>query len=143
MRFWATVPYAIGPLSCLPWLSVRSVSLLRWCIVAKRLDGSTTLCQIVLDGDPALPPKRGTVPNFRPMSVVAKRGWMDQDATWYGGRLDPGDIVLDGDIATVKKGEGHSRTPFLGPRIVAKRLDGSTYAPWYGGMPRPRPHCVR
>ena len=29
---------------------------------------------IVLDGDPA-PSKRGTVPNFRPMSVVAK--WLD------------------------------------------------------------------
>jgi len=29
---------------------------------------------IVLDGDPALPsPKRGHSPNFRPMSVVAKR----------------------------------------------------------------------
>jgi len=28
---------------------------------------------IVLDGDPALPPQRGTAPNFRPMSVVAKR----------------------------------------------------------------------
>ena len=27
---------------------------------------------IVLDGDPASP-KRGTAPNFRPMSVVAKR----------------------------------------------------------------------
>jgi len=28
--------------------------------------------QIVLDGDPA-PPQWGTAPNFRPMSVVAKR----------------------------------------------------------------------
>ena len=29
---------------------------------------------IVLDGDPALlPQKRGTVPNFSPMSIVAKR----------------------------------------------------------------------
>ena len=27
---------------------------------------------IVLDGDPA-PPQRGTAPNFRPMSIVAKR----------------------------------------------------------------------
>jgi len=28
---------------------------------------------IVLDGDPAPLPERGTGPNFRPMSVVAKR----------------------------------------------------------------------
>jgi len=27
---------------------------------------------LVLDGDPA-PPKRGTAPHFRPMSIVAKR----------------------------------------------------------------------
>jgi len=27
---------------------------------------------IVLDGDPAPPPQRGTAPNFRPKSVVAK-----------------------------------------------------------------------
>ena len=31
---------------------------------------------IVLDGDPAPPPERGTaLPNFRPISVVAK--WLD------------------------------------------------------------------
>ena len=29
--------------------------------------------RVVLHGDPAPPPKRGTAPNFRPMSVVAKR----------------------------------------------------------------------
>jgi len=41
---------------------------------------------IVLDGDPAPPrPNRGTAPNFRPMSIVAKR----LDATWYGGRPRP------------------------------------------------------
>jgi len=28
--------------------------------------------EIVLDGDPA-PPQRGTVPNFRSMTIVAKR----------------------------------------------------------------------
>jgi len=27
----------------------------------------------VLDGDPVAPPKRGTAPNFRPVSIVAKR----------------------------------------------------------------------
>ena len=30
---------------------------------------------IVLDGDPALLPKRRTAPNFRPISIVAK--WLD------------------------------------------------------------------
>jgi len=61
--------------------------------VAKRLDGlgchfgtevGLGSGHIVLDGDPASL-KRGTSPNFRPMSVVAN-DWMDQDATSYGGR---------------------------------------------------------
>ena len=38
---------------------------------------------IVLDGNPAAPPKRGTAPNFLPMSVVSN-GWMHEDTTWYG-----------------------------------------------------------
>jgi len=41
---------------------------------------------IVLDGDSAPPNAAQLPPNFRPMSVVAKR-LVDQDATWYGGRL--------------------------------------------------------
>jgi len=44
---------------------------------------------IVLDGDPALlPKKRSPLPNFRPISI-ASNGWMHQDATWYGGRPQP------------------------------------------------------
>jgi len=41
---------------------------------------------IVLDGDSALPPiaQRCTVP-FGPY-LLWPNGWMDQDATWYGGR---------------------------------------------------------
>jgi len=34
------------------------------------------------------PPKKGTAPNFRPMSVVPN-GYMNQDVTWYGGRPRP------------------------------------------------------
>ena len=42
---------------------------------------------IVLDGDgDAAPfPQRGTALNFGPCLLWPK-GWMDQDATWYGGR---------------------------------------------------------
>jgi len=36
--------------------------------------------QIVLDGDPAPPPKGVQPPNFRHVSWP--NGWMDQDATW-------------------------------------------------------------
>jgi len=43
----------------------------------------------VLDGDPALFPKKGAEPpNFRPMFIVPN-GWMDLDGTWHGGRPQP------------------------------------------------------
>jgi len=37
---------------------------------------------IVLDGDSALPPQRGTAPIFGPC-LLWPNGWMDQDATWW------------------------------------------------------------
>jgi len=45
------------------------------------------LGHIVLDGDPAPPPKKRAQPPVFGPSVVAK--WRDQDATWYGGRPQP------------------------------------------------------
>jgi len=53
----------------------------------------------VLDGDPAAPPQKRTVPQFRPMSVVAKR--LDGSRCHLVRRPPPrrGDIVLDGDPA--------------------------------------------
>jgi len=48
-----------------------------------------SLGHIVLDGDPAPPPKKGhSPPNSRPMSLWPN-GWMHQDTTWYGGRPRP------------------------------------------------------
>jgi len=37
---------------------------------------------VVLDGDPAPPPQRGTPPIFGPC-LLRPNGWMDQDVTWY------------------------------------------------------------
>jgi len=53
----------------------------------------------VLDGDPAPLPRRGRspLPNFPPISIVAKR--LDasrcHSVSWYGVGLSPGDFVLD------------------------------------------------
>jgi len=44
-----------------------------WIKVKLGTEVGLVLRHIVLDGDPAPPPKRGTAPNFRLMSVVAKR----------------------------------------------------------------------
>ena len=72
---------------------------------------------MVLDGDPA-PSKRGTAPNFWPMSVVAKR-WMNQDATWYRGRPQPRPHCVIWGSSIWK---GAQRPPSFWPMsIVAKR----------------------
>ena len=110
-------PYAIerfGPLSVCPVLSETLV----YC---DQMVGSITMLlgmevgldpgHIVLDGDPA-PPKRGTAPNFRPMSVWPN-GWMDQDATWYGGKRRLRDIVLFFIWGSSSQKGGHS-TPTFG-----------------------------
>jgi len=49
------------------------------------------LANIVLDGDPASLPQKGAQqppPLFGPC-LLWPNGWMDQDATWYGGRPPP------------------------------------------------------
>jgi len=43
---------------------------------------------IVLDEDPA-PLQRGTAPPLFSQCLLWSDGWMDQDATWYGGRPQP------------------------------------------------------
>jgi len=43
--------------------------------------------------------RRSLLPNFRPISIVAKRLNMHQDATWCGGRPQPRGLVLDEDRA--------------------------------------------
>jgi len=63
----------------------------------------------VLDGYPAPSSNRGRIllPNFRPISIVATRGWMYQDATWYGGRPQPRGLCVRWDSPTPpQKGGG-------------------------------------
>jgi len=72
--------------------SSRSMS-----IVARRLDGSKMPLgmkvglgpgHIVLDGDPSPLLQRGTAPIFG-QYLLWPNGWMDQDATWQGGKPQP------------------------------------------------------
>ena len=58
------------------------------------------------------------------MSVVAKRLDGLKDATWYGGGLGPGHIVLDGDPAPLRK-KGAEAPIFRPISIVVKWLHPS------------------
>jgi len=71
---------------------------------------------VALDGVAALPPKRGTAPQFSVHVYCGQTaGWMN---TPLGTEVDlgPGHIVLDGDPAAPQK--GHSSPPLFGPCLL-------------------------
>jgi len=81
---------------------------------------------IMLDGDPQLPPKEAQPPILGPYHLLWPNGWMDQDATWYTKvDIDPGHIVLHGDPAHPK---GAHPPNFRPMSIVAKRSPISSIA---------------
>jgi len=76
---------------------------------------------IVRDGDPAPLLKQGqSSPIFDPC-LLWPNGWMDQDATWYGGKPRPGDIVLDRDPVHPKRSTAPNFRPMS---VVAKHAAG-------------------
>jgi len=68
-------------------------------------------------------------------------GWMHQDATWYGGRPQPSDFVLDGDPAPLPK--NGAEPPIFDPCLLGPNGCMDQDAAWYGGRPRPRRHCIK
>ena len=94
---------------------------------------------IVLNVDPA-PPKGAQPTNFWPMSVVAN-GWMDEDATWCGGRPWPRrHFVRWGPSSPLQKG-GIAPRPIFGPYLLWPNGCVDQHATWYGGTHRLRPLC--
>jgi len=100
---WATVCTMVRPMLsdrcpvCLSvCLSVLSVTLVYCCQTVGWIKMKFGLQvglgpgHIVLDGDPASPPLKGgrAPPIFDPY-LLWPNGWMDEDATWYGGRPQP------------------------------------------------------
>jgi len=98
----------------------------------------------MLDWDPDPLPQKGHSPQFCPC-LLWPNGCMDQDTTWYGGSLGSGDIVLDGDPASLaKKGQRPPSTFLgLGPFLLWSKGWMDHDAISYGGRPQPWPHCVR
>ena len=121
-------PYATRPLSV---LSVLSVTLAYCGQTVGRIKmklgivGMPRLRRHCVRWGPNSPsPKRGQSPTIFSLCLLCPHGWMDQDATCYGGRLDPSDIVLDEDQLLLSK-NGAEPPNFRPLSIVAKRLDGS------------------
>jgi len=76
---------------------------------------------IVLDGDPA---HKGHSPPIFCACLLWPNGWMDQDATWYGGKPWPRRNCVRQLQLPLKRGTAPPPT-FQPMSIVAKGLDGS------------------
>ena len=72
---------------------------------------------------PPIPKGAEPHPIFGPR-LLWPNGCVDQDATWYGGRLGLRDIVFDVDPATPSKKSTLTLPNFWPMSIAAKWLDG-------------------
>ena len=116
ITFTCKLPYAIGQLSCLS--SVLMVTLVYcgqtvgW--IKMKLGVEVGLGPShVLNGDPAPPPTKGTGPQLSGR-LWWPNGWMDQDATWYGGRPRPRPHYLRWGPCSLKG----AQPPIFGPCLL-------------------------
>jgi len=95
---------------------------------------------IVLDGDPAPLQKRGhSPPIFPPM--LWPNGWMDQDATWYGGRPLRRPHCVRWKPSSPSKRHSSPLARIFGPCLLCPNSWMDQDAT-YGGRPWPWPHCM-
>ena len=65
------------------------------------------------------------------VGVLWPNGWMDQAATWYGGRPRLGDIVIDGALAPPRKGAERQPPLLFGPFCSGSVAHHGIYAPLF------------
>jgi len=77
---------------------------------------------------------------------LCPNGWMDQDATWYGGRPRPKRYSVRWEPSRLPSlKSGHTPSPIFAPCLLWPNGNGcmDQDATWYGDRPRPKPHCDR
>ena len=73
----------------------------------------------VLDRDPALLPKKGRSPPIFGRRLLWPKGWMDEDATWYGSRPRPTSHCIRRGPSSPPK--GRNSPPLFGPCLLWPR----------------------
>ena len=93
---------------CLSVLSVMLVycgQTVGWIKMKPSMQAGLGLGHIVLDGDPVPPPPKRHSPLIFSQYLLWPNGWMDKDATWYGGRPQPTQLCVRwGPSSPPKKG---------------------------------------
>jgi len=127
-RLYSGSLYAIGPLSysCLSVTLVYCNQTVGWIKMKLGMEVGLGPGHIVLDGDLASLHIWGTSPNFS-QCLLWPNGWMDQDATWYGGRPRPRPHCVRWGPSPSPKRMSKAISNFRPMSIVAKRLDGSRW----------------
>ena len=82
---------------------------------------------IVLYEDPAAPPQKGQSPQIFGPCLLSPNGWMNQDATWYGGRPRPKQLCVRWEPSSPLPKQGAEPPNSRPMSIVTKRLDGSRW----------------
>jgi len=91
--------------------------------------------------EPSSPSPKGNRPPIVGPCLLWPKGWMDQDATWYGGRPRPRlHCSRWGSSFPSLKG-GAAPPPIFGPCLLWPNDWMDQDATWYEGRPWPRPHC--
>ena len=116
-----------------------------WIKMSLGMELGLDLSDFVLDRDPVAPsPKGGRTPKFSAnVHCGHTAGWTKMPLGMEVG-LGPDDFMLDGHPASpIRRVQPH---PIFGPCLLwpngwMDQVDQD--ATWYGGRPRPRPHCAR
>jgi len=125
--FWATVCKTVRPMLSVRCLSVLSETLVycgqtvSWIKMKLRVQVGLGPVHIVLDVHPASPPQKGRSP-ISGLYLLWPNGWMDQDATCYGGRPRPRRLCVRwGHRSPLQK--GGRALPKFRPMFIVATID--------------------
>jgi len=98
---------------------------------------------VVLDGDPAHLPQKGTEPPIFGPCLLRPNGCMDQDAAWYRVRPRPRRHCIRWAPSFPSPKRGRSPSPIFYPYLLWPNGWMDQDDTWHGGGHWSRPHCAR
>jgi len=112
-----------------------------WIKMALGMEVGLSPGHIVVDGEPAPLPQQGGRPRIFGPFLLSPNGWMQQDATWYGGRSQP--RRLCGRWEPSFPSPKGAQPPIFVQCPVWPNNWMDEDATWYRSRPGPSPHCIR